>query len=173
MLIVVPWASRDILLTMIARKIKDRGKKRPLWRFQSLTVMETVTSTQQNYVTQSYVRVTLTVLGFKHHAGLPCHLAGCTQAVPWSAQGPSLYAGTEGPFKRQASSTPALFLSVIYFSKEAAFFPSVSLFSFSSPLSLHLSVSRSLFLPPFSLSQYTLPSSSVCMVCICVSCLGS
>ena len=39
------------------------------------------------------------LLGLRHYAGLPCHLIGCTQAVPWPAQGPGLCAGAKVPLR--------------------------------------------------------------------------
>ena len=85
------------------------------------------------------------MLEFRHYAGLPCHLAGRTQAVAWPAQDPSLYTGAKGPFKRQAQPTLALFFSAI-FSEEAAF----CLFS----LPPNLSVSPSHFFSSLPHSLY-------------------
>lgn len=34
-----------------------------------------------------------------HYAGQASHLTGCTQAVPWSVQGPSLYTGARVPLR--------------------------------------------------------------------------
>lgn len=39
------------------------------------------------------------LLEFRHYAGLPCHLVGCTQALLWPAQGPSQYVGAKVPLR--------------------------------------------------------------------------
>lgn len=55
------------------------------------------------------------LLAFRHYAGLSRHVAGCTQAVPWSIQGSvaavslcSLCTCAMPPFKRQALPIPPL-----------------------------------------------------------------
>lgn len=76
-------------------------------------------------------------LGFRHYPGLPCHLADCTQAVPWPTQGPSLYTGakvsSDSSEEADGSLTPSLsFLSSISLPlPPSLFFPPLLSFSHS------------------------------------------
>lgn len=137
---------------------------------QDFNAHESAGSSHENWVPQTrshlptslisspfYSKKKVGTLGFGHYAG-PCHLAGKTQAVSWSARGPSLNAATKSPVKKQAlptSDPPPLLKGQTGL---------LLLFLFSLSFS-SLPLSPFLFLMPFPSPSKIPHISSTCKVC--------